>query len=73
MKFSDFVSDKSIQDDLKSDDKEGVIRELVDTLVAAGEIKTNNRNKIVSTWSSAVWPVTTKRAPSVRATSSRKA
>lgn len=47
MKFSDFVSDKSIQDDLKSDDKEGVIRELVDTLVAAGEIKTNNRNKIV--------------------------
>jgi PTS system nitrogen regulatory IIA component len=38
MKFSDFVSLPSIKADLEADDKPGVIRELVESLAAAGAI-----------------------------------
>lgn len=38
MKFNDFVSVSAIRADLGADDKEGVIRELVGALVAAGEL-----------------------------------
>ncbi|QDV24083.1 PTS sugar transporter subunit IIA [Aureliella helgolandensis] len=47
MKFSDFVSTKSICPDLESVDKESVISELVDSLLAAGEIKESDRDDIV--------------------------
>lgn len=47
MKFSDFVSTKSIQAELKSSDKESVISELVDSLLSAGEIKSSDREDII--------------------------
>lgn len=39
MKIMDFLNKKAITADLKATDKEGVIKELVDLLVAADEIK----------------------------------
>ncbi len=47
MKFSDFVSTKSICPDLNSEDKESVVSELVDSLLAAGDIKESDRDDIV--------------------------
>ncbi len=47
MKFSDFVSAKSIQAVLSSSTKETVIAELVDALVAAGNIKAIDRDDII--------------------------
>lgn len=47
MKFSDFVSNKSICPDLESQSKEGVVTELVDSLLAAGEIKESDRDDII--------------------------
>lgn len=47
MKFSDFVSTKSICADLNSVDKESVIAELVDSLLAAGDIKAADRDDII--------------------------
>lgn len=47
MKFSDFVSNKSICPDLASVDKEGVVSELVDSLLAAGDIKESDRDDII--------------------------
>jgi len=38
MKFSDFVSREAIKGDLVADDKEGVIREMVQALLDAGNI-----------------------------------
>jgi mannitol/fructose-specific phosphotransferase system IIA component (Ntr-type) len=47
MKFSDFVSSKSIQAVLSSTTKETVIAELVDALIAAGNIKAADRDDII--------------------------
>ena len=47
MKFSDFVSNKSIRAELASTDKETVIAELVDSLVGAGDIKATDRDDII--------------------------
>lgn len=47
MKFSDFVSPKSIQAVLGSNSKESVIGELVDALVAAGSIQASDRDDII--------------------------
>ncbi len=47
MKFSDFVSTKSIQADLKAADKESSIAELIDGLVEAGELRASDRDDII--------------------------
>ena len=47
MKFSDFVSRKSIRASLTSSDKESVITELVDSLLNAGDIKDSDRDDII--------------------------
>ena len=47
MKFSDFVSSGAIRANLKSDDKEGVIRELVGSLVQSQAIKEGEQENIV--------------------------
>lgn len=47
MKIVDFLSKKAILADIKSAKKEEVVKELVDALVAAGDIEKNNRNKII--------------------------
>ncbi len=47
MKFSDFVSQGAIQAALSSNNKEAVIGELVDSLQAAGEISSADREDIV--------------------------
>ncbi len=47
MKFSDFVSSKAICADLHATDKDSVIAELVDSLLAAGEIKSEDREDII--------------------------
>ena len=47
MKITDFLREKAISVNLESKDKEGVIKELVHLLVAAGEIKPAEEDKIV--------------------------
>ena len=47
MKFSDFVSTKSIRASLESNDKESVIVELVNSLLEAGDIKEADRDDII--------------------------
>jgi mannitol/fructose-specific phosphotransferase system IIA component (Ntr-type) len=47
MKFSDFVSSKAICAELTSVDKESSIGELVDSLVAAGDIRQADRDDII--------------------------
>ncbi|MDZ4850073.1 MAG: PTS sugar transporter subunit IIA [Pirellulaceae bacterium] len=47
MKFSDFIAPKAIQSSLTSTDKETVIGELVDALVASGNIKASDREDII--------------------------
>lgn len=47
MKFSDFVTTDAIQSELAAVDKEGAIRELVSTLVNAGQIKSDDSDSIV--------------------------
>ena len=47
MKFCDFVKTDSIQADLKAVDKEGVIRELVDSLLTSGQIVEDQKESIV--------------------------
>jgi len=47
MKFSDFVSEKAIRVELTAYDKEGVIAELVDSLVSSGAIKGDEKDSIV--------------------------
>lgn len=48
MKFSDFVSITAIKADVSSLDKPGVIRELVESLAAAGAIKASDAEGIVA-------------------------
>ncbi len=47
MKFSDFVNVKAIRAELSADDKEGVIAELVESLVSAGAINGDQKDSIV--------------------------
>ena len=47
MKITDFLRERAINVDLQAKDKEGVIRELVQLLVKAGEIKPEEEEKIV--------------------------
>jgi PTS system fructose-specific IIA component/PTS system nitrogen regulatory IIA component len=48
MKFADFICVESINAQLAADDKEAVIREIVNSLVTAGRIADNNRDDIVA-------------------------
>ncbi len=47
MKFADFVVREAIRGDLAADDKQGVIREMVQALLAAGKIEKNEVEGIV--------------------------
>jgi PTS system fructose-specific IIA component/PTS system nitrogen regulatory IIA component len=47
MKFSDFVKTEAIQAELAADDKEGVIRELVTSLVEKGQLNGDEYENIV--------------------------
>ena len=47
MKFADFVSREAIRADLTAEDKEGVIREMVQALLDAGRIKPDEQESIV--------------------------
>jgi len=47
MKFADFVSRESIRADLAAEDKEGVVREMVQALLDAGQIKPDEQESIV--------------------------
>lgn len=47
MKFADFVSRDSVKWSLEAEDKEGVVRELVDCLLRAGKIKDSQYESIV--------------------------
>jgi PTS system fructose-specific IIA component/PTS system nitrogen regulatory IIA component len=48
MKFADFVQVNAMQASLKAENKEGVIQELVDSLVNAGALKASERDGIVA-------------------------
>ena len=47
MKIMDFLSKKAIIADLKASKKEDIVRELVDALIAGGDLEKNNRSKII--------------------------
>jgi PTS system nitrogen regulatory IIA component len=47
MKIIDYLDKKAVSADLKSTDKEGAIRELVDLLVSAGDIKKEDKEKLM--------------------------
>jgi fructose-specific phosphotransferase system IIA component len=47
MKFADFVSREAIRANLRSDDKEGVVREMVRALLEAGKIAAGEFESIV--------------------------
>lgn len=47
MKFADFVNNDAIQSDLQSTEKESVIRELVTSLVKAGQLNAADEENIV--------------------------
>jgi mannitol/fructose-specific phosphotransferase system IIA component (Ntr-type) len=47
MKFADFVSREAIRAELTADDKEGVIREMVQALLDAGKIRADEQESIV--------------------------
>ena len=48
MKFQDFVSVEAIKADLSADDKESVIRELIDALVSTGQIAADEQESILT-------------------------
>ena len=47
MKFSDFVKTEAIQSELSSSDKEGVIQELVKSLVDSGQLNEGEKDSII--------------------------
>lgn len=47
MQIMDFLSKKAITMDIKSTKKEDVVRELVESLISAGEIEKRHRNKLI--------------------------
>lgn len=48
MKFSDFIKSGAIRAELKSDTKETVIQELVQSLLESGEIEADQRDDIIA-------------------------
>ena len=44
MQIMDFLNPKAISTDLKSSDKKGIIKELLDLLIGAGDIKASDKN-----------------------------
>jgi len=48
MKFSDFISEKAIRAELTADTKEGVIAELVESLLQVGEIGADEKADIIA-------------------------
>lgn len=48
MKFADFICVNAIKPELASYDKDAVITELVESLVASGEIKTDDKEDIIA-------------------------
>ena len=47
MKFADFISHEAIRPELIAEDKEGVIREMVQTLLDVGKLKPDEQESIV--------------------------
>ena len=47
MQIMDFLSKKAICTDIKSTNKEGVIKEMVDFLIEASDVEKRNRNKLI--------------------------
>ena len=47
MQIMDFLSKKAILIDIKSTNKEDVIKEMVDFLIEAGDVEKRNRNKLI--------------------------
>jgi mannitol/fructose-specific phosphotransferase system IIA component (Ntr-type) len=47
MKFADFISREAIRADLTAEDKEGVIREMVQSLLDAGKLNAGEQESIV--------------------------
>jgi PTS system nitrogen regulatory IIA component len=47
MKLMDYLNEKAVCADLKSTDKKGVIKELVDILIKAGEVKQEDKGKLI--------------------------
>ncbi len=47
MRIMDFVNRKAVTVNLKSNDKEGVIRELVDFIIKTGEVKPKDKESLV--------------------------
>ena len=48
MKFADFVCKEAIRPQLQADDKSGVISELVEALVEAGQISLDDKDEIIA-------------------------
>jgi PTS system nitrogen regulatory IIA component len=48
MKIADLLSPNAMSADIKSDDKEGALSELVDLLVSSGNIKKTDKSEILS-------------------------
>jgi len=48
MKFADFISVKAIRADLEAEDKPGVISELVQSLLDAGEVDAEEKENIIA-------------------------
>lgn len=48
MKFADFISVKAIRADLEAEDKPGVISELVQSLLDAGEVDADEKDNIIA-------------------------
>lgn len=49
MKIMDFLNEKAISSDLKSDNKKRVIQELTDLLIKSGELKPRMKDAVVKT------------------------
>jgi len=47
MQIMDFLSKKAILIDIKSTNKEEVVKEMVDLLIEAGDVEKRNRNKLI--------------------------
>jgi len=47
MQIMDFLSKKAILPDIKSTNKEDVIKEMVDFLIESGDVEKRNRNKLI--------------------------
>lgn len=48
MKFADFIEEKAICADLQAEDKESVIKELIDALGQAGRVRDDSRKAVIA-------------------------